>query len=259
MLVCLVSATVIAASPQSRLLDRGWSFRLSPDNSQAKGHAEMTQWHTATVPGGVHTDLLSNHLIADPYVGAAEAGLQWIGLGDWEYRTHFDVDAATLARRHHELVFDGLDTFADVWLNGKKLLVADNMFRTWRAPVDGLLKAHGNTLRVILHSPIRQVLPKLRVMTTPPLPGAYASAFDDEPTGVQTANYVRKAGYHYGWDWGPRYVTLGIWKPVRLQGWDTLRVADFHAAQTHLSAAVAELGVALVIDADQVDAVDIAL
>ena len=259
-LLLLASATAgRAAVPVSQPLDQGWQFRLLQADAQASRHAVATRWHPAGVPGSVHTDLLAQGLIGDPHAGAAEAGLQWIGLGDWEYRTHFDVDAATLARRHHALVFEGLDTFAEVWLNGERVLDADNMFRSWRVPVDGRLRAHGNVLRVVLRSPIRRLLPKVRALATPALPGAYPSAFGDEPNDVQTANYVRKAAYQYGWDWGPRYVTLGIWKPVRLESRDALRLADFHVRQDRIGADAAELAAVFEIDADAAAAVDIAL
>ena len=138
-LLCGMAGSTLAAPLQAQ-----WSFRLLPGDAQLQAHPGMDTWRTATVPGSVHTDLLANGVIGDPYVGAAEAGLQWIGLGDWEYRARFDVDAATLARPHAELRFDGLDTFAEVRLNGQPLLHADNAHRTWRARVDGQLRATGN-------------------------------------------------------------------------------------------------------------------
>ena len=112
--------------PAAQSLDGAWQFRLAPGSDQAGAHADATQWRKATVPGTVHTDLLAHALIPDPYVGAPEAGLQWIGLADWEYRRSFDVDAATLERARADLVFEGLDTFAEVWLNDEKMLSADN-------------------------------------------------------------------------------------------------------------------------------------
>ncbi|KAG1320872.1 hypothetical protein G6F46_014168 [Rhizopus delemar] len=99
---------------------------MLPGDAQGAAHPGLQQWRAATVPGSVHTDLLAHALIRDPYVGAAEAELQWIGLADWEYRARFDVDTATLAKPNAELRFDGLDTYAEVLLNGKPLLRADN-------------------------------------------------------------------------------------------------------------------------------------
>src|SRR5690606_20580345 len=161
LLACLLAGG-LARTALAAPLQADWSFRLLPGDAQLQAHPGMDTWRAATVPGSVHTDLLANGLIGDPYVGAAEAGLQWIGLGDWEYRARFDVDAATLARPHAELRFDGLDTFAEVRLNGQPLLKADNAHRIWRARVDGQLRASGNELQIVFRSPIRTLLPQVQ-------------------------------------------------------------------------------------------------
>jgi len=230
-------------------LDGGWQFRLAPGDRHGADHPAATRWLPATVPGTVQTDLLAAKLVPDPYWRDNEAKIQWVGLADWQYRTQFNVDAATLARRHVDLVFDGLDTFADVSLNGHKLLAADNMFRRWRLPVKAWLRAGANTLEVTLHSPIVRLQPWL-LKQPYALPGEFDSAFGDEPEGKQTANYVRKAAYQYGWDWGPRIVTEGIWQGVRLESWNTLRLADFHIAQPKVDADVAQLQAQLRLAAD---------
>ncbi|MFT3763212.1 MAG: glycoside hydrolase family 2 TIM barrel-domain containing protein [Pseudoxanthomonas sp.] len=236
----LALASAFAAHAGERVIGDGWQFRLLPGNAQAAAHPEAAQWHAAAVPGTVHTDLLANGLIADPYVGAPEAGLQWIGLADWEYRTDFDAprDARDAARS--ELVFEGLDTFAEVFLNGDKLLDADNSFRTWRVPVQGRLRASGNELRIVFRSPIAKLLPQVQAMPHK-IAGNYPSPYGDEPTDAMTGNFARKPGYHYGWDWGPRYVTAGAWKPVKLRSWDALRIDDLQLRQDRVDAARAEL------------------
>lgn len=221
-------------------LDTGWQFRLLPGTPQAARHPEQAAWTSAHVPGSVQTDLLTAGKIGDPFYRDNEASLQWIGLADWEYRLAFNVDAATLKQDHVDLVFDGLDTFADVAINDKPLLSADNMFRRWRVPVKGVLHAGSNTLVVKLHSPIARLQPWL-LKQPYALPGEFDSAFGDEPKGKQTSNYVRKANYQYGWDWGPRFVTLGIWQPVRLESWTGARLDDFHIAQPHVDADKAAL------------------
>ena len=239
----------MATTLATQSLDAGWQFRLAPGDSHAAAHPQAAQWLPATVPGTVQTDLLAAKLVPDPYWRDNEAKIQWVGLADWQYRSTFTVDAATLARKHIDLVFDGLDTFADVTLNGHKLLAADNMFRRWRVPAKAWLHAGTNTLEVTLHSPIARLQPWL-LKQPYALPGEFDSAFGDEPEGKQTANYVRKAAYQYGWDWGPRIVTEGIWQGVRLESWDTLRLADFHIAQPKVGADVAQLQAQLRIAAD---------
>jgi beta-mannosidase len=230
----LAAGAASAAPPSERMLSDGWRFRPAP-GAQADAHPDVKDWQPASVPGAVQTDLLALKRIPDPFWRDNEASLQWIGLADWDYQLTFDVDAATLACGHVDLVFDGLDTFAEVTLNGKKVLAADNMFRQWRVPAKGVLKQGGNVLQVHLQSPIGRLQPWL-LKQPYALPGEFDSAFGDEPKGKQTSNYVRKANYQYGWDWGPRYVTTGIWQPVRLQAWDDLRLADFHVAQQSVTA-----------------------
>ncbi len=229
-----------AAAP----LQAAWTFRLLPGNAQLKAHPEDAQWRTASVPGSVHTDLLAHGVIPDPHAGAPEAQLQWIGLADWEYQARFDVDAATLARPHAELVFEGLDTFAEVVLNDRALLRADNSHRTWRARVDGQLRATGNVLRIVFRSPITTLLPGVQAMPHK-IAGNYPSPYGDEPRDAMVGNFVRKPGYHFGWDWGPRYVTAGIWRPVRLEAWDAQRITDVAVQATALDARRADLTVAV--------------
>lgn len=247
--LCLAALAATASEPQSRALHAGWEFRLAPDDPQAAAHPEATQWHAAQVPGNVHTDLLAARLIADPYVGAPEAGLQWIGLGRWEYRLRFDVDAATLRRAHAELAFAGLDTYATVELNGARVLDADNHFRTWRVPVAGKLRARGNTLRIVFDSPIRKLLPRVQAMPHK-IAGNYPSPYGDEPKDAMVGNFVRKPGYHFGWDWGPRYVTAGVWRAVTLESWDALRIDDLRIRQRTLGDAAATLDASIQLEAD---------
>src|SRR5271154_4308754 len=158
-LVCsLVALPLEAAEPSSRNLNSGWQFRAVANADQV----DVKEWHPAQVPGVVQTDLLDNKLIPDPFDRDNEFRLQWIGLADWEYQTTFQVDPAALAHDHVDLVFDGLDTFADVYLNEQAILHADNMFRHWRIPAKTLLKPGPNTLRVVFHSAIEKMLPYVK-------------------------------------------------------------------------------------------------
>ncbi|HEX8189185.1 MAG TPA: glycoside hydrolase family 2 TIM barrel-domain containing protein, partial [Pyrinomonadaceae bacterium] len=204
-------------------LDSGWTFR-----QVGKG-----EWRKANVPGSVHTDLLANGLIEDPFYRDHEPKLQWVGRADWEYRTTFDAPAALVARRNVELVFEGLDTYAAVFLNDRRLLEADNMFRTWRVDAKPALKAGPNTLRIVFRSPINEVLPRMKAL------GYELPASNDQ--GEKTSPHTRKAPYQYGWDWGPRFVTCGVWKPARLEAWDDARLATLHVLQNSLGKDAAHL------------------
>ncbi|MEH0167115.1 beta-mannosidase [Roseateles microcysteis] len=231
---------VLARESASFSIDMGWTFRLLPGNAQVAKHAEAAIARAAKVPGTVHTDLLAHGLIPDPYVGAPEAALQWIGLADWEYQTRFDAPSTALTSARSDLVFEGLDTFAEVYLNGEKVLTADNAFRSWRVPVQARLRAKGNALRIVLRSPIVSLLPQVQAMPHK-LAGNYPSPHGDEPADAMTGNFARKPGYHYGWDWGPRYVTAGLWKPIVLQSWNAVRIADLQLRQDHVQAARADV------------------
>jgi len=198
-------------------LNNGWQFR----------QADKDTWYPAIVPGSVHTDLLANKVIDDPFYRDNEQKQQWIGKTDWEYRTTFKVTSQLLARKNLELVFEGLDTYADVYLNDKLLLKADNMFRTWRVNCSGLLTSGDNTLRISFRSPINEILPLMAKMKYQ-LP-----ASNDQ--GEKTSPFTRKAPYQYGWDWGPRFVTSGIWRPIVLEGWDSGRVSDLHIDQKQVN------------------------
>ncbi|WP_448142558.1 beta-mannosidase [Stenotrophomonas bentonitica] len=235
-----------------------WSFRLLPGNAHLKAHPEAGPWRPASVPGSVHTDLLAHRLIPDPYAGAPEAGLQWIGLADWEYQARFDVDAATLADAHAELAFEGLDTFAEVSLNGRALLRADNSHRTWRARVDGQLKPTGNVLQIVFRSPIATLLPGVQAMPHK-IAGNYPSPYGDEPRDAMVGNFVRKPGYHFGWDWGPRYVTAGIWRPVQLESWNAQRITDIAVQTLALDARRADLKVEVDVDSAAAGSVPLSL
>jgi len=240
-----VALPLQAAQPSSRNLDSGWQFR-------AIGHADkpdIMDWHPAQVPGVVHTDLLRNGLIPDPFDRDNDFRLQWIGLDDWEYQTTFEIDWATLGHEHVDLVFDGLDTFADVYLNGQAILRADNMFRQWRIPAKTLLKPGTDTLRVVFHSAVEKMLPSIKSLPYV-LPSMTTNNFGNEEN-IATAPYTRKAPYQYGWDWGPRYLTEGIWHPVRLETWDTLRIANFHIHQEKITASMASVTAELEIEASQ--------
>lgn len=218
-------------------LNSGWKF--SEVNKQ--------EWLPATVPGCVHTDLLANKKIEDPFYRDNEKNLQWIGKTDWEYQTTFQISAETLKRQNIEIVFQGLDTYADVFLNDKEILSADNMFRTWRVDVKNALKQGENVLKIKFRSPINEILPLMKKLDYE-LP-----AVNDQ--GEKTSPWTRKAPYQFGWDWGPRFVTSGVWKPVNLEVWDNARIADLQIKQNKLTKENAEISANVeVISSSETDA-----
>jgi beta-mannosidase len=217
---------------ESRALSEGWTFRQvgEPD------------WWPATVPGCVHTDLLAAGRIGDPFYRTNEQQLGWIERQDWEWRTSVALGQAALARERIDLCFDGLDTFAEVLLEGQPVLRADNMFRRWRVPVAGRVRAGDNELLVRCRSPITQTLPAHRAL------GFELEAINDQAE-PRLSVFARKAPYHYGWDWGPRLVTSGIWRPARLELWDGARIDDLQVIQRELNEERAELELVVTIEA----------
>ncbi|MGM0484697.1 MAG: beta-mannosidase [Candidatus Krumholzibacteriota bacterium] len=185
-------------------LARGWSFR------RAGGKNELP----AEVPGCVHTDLLAAGLIPDPFIGTNHLELRWIESESWEYLTEFEAGPALCGKEHIYMFFEGLDTFADVYLNGRLLLKADNMFRRWRADCSEIIVAGKNRLRVVFS----------------PASGPRGKKGRSKLPGGERV-HVRKAAYQFGWDWAPRLVTCGIWRPACLLGWSRGRIADVRIIQ----------------------------
>lgn len=175
----------------------------------------------ADVPGCVHTDLLSHALIEDPFFRVNEKDQQWIGQKDWVYETQFDLDKKVLSHQTVELVFNGLDTYADVYLNDSLVLSADNMHRTWRIDARDLLKAQNNHLRIYFHSALKV---GLELQEAAPIPFFQFPNNDQTDADLRVSPLLRKAGYHFGWDWGPRFVTSGIWRDVFVEAWDHVKL-----------------------------------
>ena len=118
------------------------------------------EWYKATVPGCIHTDLLSNKVITDPYYRINEKDVQWIDKKDWIYKTEFTLQDYILSRQNIYLTFKGLDTYARVFLNDILIIEANNMFREWSIECKNILKKDViNTLVVEFDSPINKTMP----------------------------------------------------------------------------------------------------
>jgi len=196
-----------------------WTFR--------EAAAKPAAWLPAAVPGCVHTDLLRAKKIPDPFYGTNELELQWIEERDWEYRAEFTVPPSLLAEEVVELCADGLDTVATVFVNGKKIAATANMFVAWRWDVRRHLRAGKNELLVRFRSAMDYIR-KTRTDFTPP------REFND-PVG--NCVRIRKQQCQFGWDWGPRFVTAGVWRDIRLEAWSGNRLAHLRVGQIHSRAA----------------------
>jgi beta-mannosidase len=221
-------------------LNATWEFRQTG----------TTIWLPATVPGTVHTDLLANKKIEDPYYRLNEHDLQWIDKVNWEYRTALNLSAEMAQKQNIIMEFDGLDTYAGVYINDYLVLSADNMFRTWSVNVKNQLHQGENQVRILFKSPIIIGLQKQEAL------GFGLPAGNDQSVlgglGNNTISmFTRKAGYHFGWDWGPRLVTSGIWRKVTIHAWDNQKIENIHIVQNSLGAKSALLKAEIEISAGE--------
>ena len=134
----LLCSALLIAVPLRKELNEGWQFK----------QARLSNWYPATVPGVVHTDLINNKIIEDPFFRLNERGMQWIDKEDWIYQTSFQLTPEIMERQNIDLVFKGLDTYADVYLNEKKILETNNMFREWKTDIKAELKPGENILKI---------------------------------------------------------------------------------------------------------------
>ncbi|WP_206610941.1 beta-mannosidase [Mariniphaga sediminis] len=207
-------------------INNNWSFRQVGED----------EWLPAKVPGTVHTDLMENGKIENPFYRLNEHDVQWIDKADWEYKTTFETDESVLLYDRVQLDFKGLDTYADVFVNGTQILQTDNMFREWKADVKELVKKGANELRIVFHSPIKEGIKKYDSQGFEiPVSDNDLAKIGQVEDGKKVSIYTRKAGYHFGWDWGPRLVTSGIWRPVYLKAWDKACIENLQIVQHEVS------------------------
>ena len=208
-------------------ISENWEFTSNVDSL----------WAEASVPGNVHTDLLSNQLIKDPFYRLNEHDLQWIDKTDWNYKTEFELSKNDINSDFIGLELQGIDTYSSIYLNDSLIATTDNMFVGKTVDIKKYSKVGMNNLYVKLFSPINK-----GVILHDSL-GYDISSFnanDLAEIGKVEGNkrvsvFTRKAPYHYGWDWGPRLVTSGIWQPINLKTWNYFNIQDLYIRQMSLS------------------------
>ena len=157
-----------------------------------------------------------------------------------------------LKRDRIVLDFKGLDTYADVYVNEQLALSADNMFREWSADIKAVAKEGNNDIRILFRSPIVEGLKKYDANGyVIPVSDNDQAVNGEVEGGKMVSVYTRKAGYHCGWDWGPRLVTSGIWRPVYLRAWDITQINNLQIVQNSLTKESAELTANFEIESEQ--------
>lgn len=214
------------ALPLKKNLHENWEFAAQDE----------LKWRSAEVPGVVHTDLIRHGVIPDPWFRLNEKEAQWVERKDWVYKTTFEISKEELDKKHIVLTFEGLDTYAEIILNGQVLAKTDNMFLRFDYEVRKHLKVGKNELQVKFQSPINKL--EDFVAARP-----YVLPAPNEPVDIKVSPYVRKAPYQFGWDWGPRMVTSGIWRPVYLTFYDQPIIRDVQIHQKQLDSTLAIIDV----------------
>ncbi len=244
--LCSVFQFACSNSQQVKIaeLKGEWKFRKSGS----------TMWLPATVSGCVHTDLLDNKKIPDPFYQKNELEVKWVENEDWEYVSSFIVSGDIISCNNIELEFLGLDTYADVYLNDSLILKTDNMFISYSAPVKNYLVKGQNFLRIFFHSAVKIGMEKLKKVPYT-IMAANEIAQDNERTNV----YTRKAPFHYGWDWGPRLVTCGVWKPIRIKAWNQAIIENLYIKPVKIASDKAIYKAIAEVNSSEIDLVDFEL
>lgn len=176
----------------------------------------------ATVPGCNFTDLLAQGKIPDPFLSCYEKSVQWVGEKIWTYEKTFTAGADDAAAEKQELVFEMLDTLAEIYLNGETLGKTQNAYRTYVFDVKGLLKEGENTVKVVFFSPLDYIRQWHKAM---PLPNT--------TEGEAGSCHIRKPAYHFGWDWAPHLLHCGIMKPAYIRTYNGARLDGAIIKQEH--------------------------
>ena len=195
---------------------------------------DESDWLTCNVPCDVHTCLLSKGIIEDPFFEMNAEKTRWIEECDWWFRKHFTMPEE-FKNKKIELVFEGLDTFATIWLNGEKIAENEDMFLPLRIDISDKVKfGEDNVLVVKLASPILETLKRYQEKYPINIPRAFA----------------RKAQYAYGWDWATRLLTIGIWRDVRIEVLDKATIRDVYVYTTNITSNYSEAYITVVIEVE---------
>ena len=177
------------------------------------------------IPGTVLSGLLAAGKIKDPFYRTNEDATRALFWKDYVFTRTFDVDEELLAQQHIVLVCEGLDTLAEISINGTFLAKTDNMHRTWKFQAKKLLHPGKNEIQIVFRSVLRFI---------EDYPYEAHKKINYIPCGSMKGNQLlRKAHSMFGWDWGPQTIDAGIFRDIYLQGYSHARIEDIHIHQQH--------------------------
>lgn len=201
-------------------------------------------WFKARVPGCQYTDLLHNKLIPHPFFAQNEILLDSLLIKNWEYKCIFNLSDSVLNKKNIIIKFEGLDTYCDIYLNNNYLGSTNNMFRVWEFPVKNYLKPDSNFIHLYFTSPL--IFDSINAnKLTYSLPDNRA--------------FSRKAPYQYGWDWGPKLLTTGVWKPVKIVAFNNFFVRDVYFNQLSIEEDMSKVQLEIELESDRDDIISIDL
>ena len=215
---------VFAQQSESVSLNENWQFSQTGNE----------EWLDAEVPGSVQRDLIKHGILPDPFYGTNEKLIQWVEDENWDYRTTFNITTEQLQYDDVYIYFEGLDTHADIFLNGSRILQTKNMFVGHKVPVKNQLIEGENDLYIRFFSPIETMMPARETF-------GYEYPAGNDHRDEKLSVYNRKAPYHFGWDWGIRIVQMGIWKPISINFFNNARIEDLYVKQNNITTEKAEI------------------
>jgi beta-mannosidase len=190
----------------------------------ASSSSARTEKLEVQIPGSIHEDLLRHQLIEDPFYRDNEKQVQWIGEEDWVYERSFTIDASILSEDHIELICQGIDTISAVYINDTQVGNTDNMHCTFQFEIKKYLRSGENRIKIEIESPLKYVSTRQVLKKMPEW------ADSDKQNGH---GQIRKMACNFGWDWGPRLTTSGIWRPIRIEARSHEKLEHFRIDQVH--------------------------
>ena len=219
-------------------LDGKWEFKEYPASARMAKDLDASPWYKTKVPSSIFTSLVSAGQITKKDVEQNPETLDWVSEKAWVFRKKFNAPLKLIKCSKIELVFDGLDTIATVWLNGKMVARTDNMFIPHRVDITKKLRSEENILMVKFNSALQH---GRKLMTR-------FQEFDGEDFINPERAYVRKSQFSFGWDFCPSLPGCGIWRGVRIEGFKKARISDVHIRTIDCNKKYADVRVAVKLD-----------